>query len=184
MFNPFKKTYTTPPGELLTPTPTTTPEIIPGFCFAQILNGFGVDCHCVGTYEAPQLIKYDFNPIIQITNFYNEKEREIINNFKTIFEKIGFETSDINFQINNCYNKLNEDAQWKKELINPDCKSGRIITCKGIYSCPFLANDHRGWSGNDFTNFSKKTYLETPYCAVCSKTKLPVFALNYSCFKN
>lgn len=72
MFNPFKKTYTTPPGELLTPTPTTTPEIIPGFCFAQILNGFGVGCHCVGTCEAPQLIKYDFT--LEDISTYNENK--------------------------------------------------------------------------------------------------------------
>lgn len=56
----FKKTITTPPGELLTPTPTTTPEIIPGSTFTDILNRFGVSCVCVNVVVAPQLVHYDF----------------------------------------------------------------------------------------------------------------------------
>ena len=65
-----KKTYTTPPGNLLTPTPQTTPEIIPGFSFAQILTGFGVPCECVNITAAPQLVKYDF--ILSDITAYNE----------------------------------------------------------------------------------------------------------------
>ena len=65
-----KKTYITPPGNLLTPTPQTTPEIIPGFSFAQILTGFGVPCECVNITAAPQLVKYDF--VLSDITAYNE----------------------------------------------------------------------------------------------------------------
>lgn len=129
------------------------------------------------------LLKYGFNPIIQISNFFDEEEVLLKTGFKSFFEKINFETTDANFQITSCFNKLKEET-FSEEIKNPDCKTGRIITDKGVYSCPFLANDHRGWSGNDFSNFSKKTSLETPFCTICSKTNNPVFTIDYSKFKN
>ena len=66
----FKRTYTTPPGELLTPTPQNSPDIIPGFTFTQILNNCGVSCRCVGSVSAPQLVSYNF--ILDNIADYNE----------------------------------------------------------------------------------------------------------------
>lgn len=66
----FKKTYTTPSGELLTPTPQSSPDIIPSFTFTQILNGFGVTCRCIDMTLAPQLVHYDF--ILDNIADYNE----------------------------------------------------------------------------------------------------------------
>jgi len=66
----FTRTYTTPPGELLTPTPTQSPEIIPGFIFTDVLSRFGVCCSCCQVVDAPQLTHYDF--ILSDIAAYNE----------------------------------------------------------------------------------------------------------------
>ena len=65
-----------------------------------------------------------------------------------------------------------------------DCQSGRILTEKGIYACPFLANDHRGRMGADFSDFGKKMYLETPFCQICAKNKEKVFSIDFKKFEN
>lgn len=126
------------------------------------------------------LIKYNFNPILNIVNYYNEDNGVLVSEFKNICQKIGFEVTDFNFQINEFYNKykpISDDFEVKEG--NYDCKNGRILTDKGIYVCPFLANDHRGRMGNDFKDFSKKMYLETNYCLTCTKNTNKVFGINF-----
>jgi MoaA/NifB/PqqE/SkfB family radical SAM enzyme len=126
------------------------------------------------------LIKYGFNPILNIVNYYNEDENILRLEFGKLCEKIGFETTDFNFQINKYHNKskpLSDNFVIISD--NFDCKTGRILTNKGVYVCPFLANDYRGRMGNDFKDFSKKMYMETDFCLTCSQNKHKMFGLNF-----
>lgn len=131
------------------------------------------------------LIKYNFNPILNIVNYYHEDKKVLITEFNQICKKIGFETTDFNFQINEFYNKYkpsSDDSDLKEnhfDCKNLDCQGGRVLTDKGIYVCPFLANDHRGRMGNDFKDFSKKMYMETNFCLTCAKNKNKIFGLNW-----
>lgn len=140
-----------------------------------------------GTYRqvmhaVKSLIKYEFNPILCITNYYNEDKSILLEEFKKICDKIGFETQPHNFVINECYFKTKPSEIMDTHWESLDCEYGRILTSKGIYTCPFLSNDHRGRSGADFTDFSKKTVLETPQCASCIKNKQLLFGINFSEF--
>lgn len=129
------------------------------------------------------LIKYDFNPIICITNFYNEPKDVLITEFKNIFSKFGFEANDNNFIINT-YHGLNIENKFSEtEKCRFDCEYGRILTSKGIYTCPFLANDHRGRCGSTFADYSKHNALETPYCSTCLKNKEMMFSIDYELFR-
>lgn len=125
------------------------------------------------------LIKYNFNPILNIVNYYQEDKKLLISEFYKICQKIGFEVNDYNFQINEYYNKY-KPVNDNIEIIGGDfdCKNGRILTSKGVYVCPFLANDHRGRMGNNFKDFSRKMYLETDFCLICIKNKNKLFGLN------
>lgn len=130
------------------------------------------------------LIKYNFNPILSIINYYNEDEEILIAEFNKLCEKIGFEATDFNFQINEYYNKfkpVSDDSDLQSG--NFDCKDGRILTENGVYVCPFLANDHRGRMGADFKDFSKKMFLETDFCLTCIKNKNKIFSLNLDYFE-
>lgn len=143
-----------------------------------------------GTYRqvlhaVKSLVKYDFNPILCVTDYYNEGKETLLREFKNVFAKIGFEAQDNNFKINLWHDKNStddstaEDFNWK----SLDCEYGRILTAKGIYTCPFLANDHRGRSGSTFRDFSRKNTLETNYCMTCVKNKEALFGIDYSLFK-
>lgn len=127
------------------------------------------------------LIKYNFNPILNITNYYNEDKKVLIEQFKIICTKIGFSATDFNFQVNEYYNKFKPITESSKfgETDNFDCKSGRVLTEKGIYVCPFLANDHRGRMGSNFKDYSKKMYLETNYCLTCSQNGHKMFGIKW-----
>ncbi len=130
------------------------------------------------------LIKYDFNPILCITDYYQEGKETLLKEFKQICQKIGFEAKDNNFKINNWYNKNQpteiNSTNWK----SLDCENGRILTTKGIYTCPFLANDHRGRSGSKFTDFSRKNAIETNYCATCIENQEALFGINFDLYKD
>ncbi len=131
------------------------------------------------------LVKYDFNPIISITDYYNEGREVLINEFMNIANKIGFPAELSNFKINKYYDKNNKDIRTDFEHIltdKLDCQNGRILTAKGVYTCPFLANDHRGRCGGDLTDFSKKNILETDFCATCIQNKNKIFAIDFSQF--
>lgn len=131
------------------------------------------------------LIKYNFNPILNIVNYYQEEKKVLISEFNKICKKIGFETTDFNFQISEYYNKYKstfDDSQIKEINFDGkgfDCQIGRVLTDKGVYVCPFLSNDHRGRMGNDFNDFSKKMYMETNFCMTCAKNKNKIFGLNW-----
>lgn len=127
------------------------------------------------------LIKYDFNPVLNIVNYYREDKKVLINEFNEICKRIGFETNDFNFQINEYYDKfkpINDSINFDKNN-KFDCQNGRILTEKGVYVCPFLANDHRGRMGNNFKDYGKKMYLEAAFCSVCAKNKNNMFSIHW-----
>lgn len=128
------------------------------------------------------LVKYDFNPILCITNYYKEDKEILLGEFKKICDKIGFETQSHNFVINEYYDKTRPTELESSDWQSLDCEYGRILTVKGVYTCPFLSNDHRGRCGSDFTDFSEKTPLETAFCANCIKNNKMLFGINFSSF--
>ena len=130
------------------------------------------------------LIKYSFNPIISVTNYYSEPNELICQKFIEILNNIGFNVTTKNIEIHNWYSKNSTDTEDINLNDNsvPDCKYGRILTAKGIYCCPFLSNDHRGRCGADFRDYSKKTSLESTYCNTCLQNKRQVFATDFSNF--
>lgn len=134
-------------------------------------------------HAVKSLVKHQFNPILCITDYYNEGREKLINEFKNIFEKFDFEIQDKNFKINIWHNKdadIEINPAWK----NLDCEYGRILTSKGVYTCPFLANDHRGRCGSNFKDFAHKNALETNYCSTCTKNNESLFGIDYSLFKD
>lgn len=141
-----------------------------------------------GTYRqvlhaVKSFIKYGFNPILCVTDFYNEGREKILEGFKPVCEKIGFDAFENNFKINNFYNKNSKnETEFQADWENLDCEHGRILTAKGVYTCPFLANDHRGRSGADFKDYSRKNLLETDFCASCIKNKKQMFSIDFKNF--
>ena len=129
------------------------------------------------------LTKYGFNPIINFANYYNLNEKEILSNLKLIFNEINFDINNSNIKINNWQDKNTpvDTVEWQWN--NLDCESGRILTKNGIYTCPYLSNDHRGRCGSNFKDFSRKNALETNLCSTCLKNKDSVFSINYSLFE-
>lgn len=127
------------------------------------------------------LIKYGFNPIFCITDFYNEGREKLVSEFKKVFMNIGFETKDNNYKVN-IYCKNNSDLNFEEKWQSLDCQQGRILTSKGVYTCPFLANDHRGRCGCDMTDYSKQSVLETNFCTYCTKNKTNYFGIDYNQF--
>ena len=89
-----------------------------------------------------------------------------------------------NFTIN-LYHDKTKQAEDFPELSwdSLDCEYGRILTAKGIYSCPFLANDHRGRCGSDFKDYAKHNTLETSFCTTCIRNKERLFGIDYKLFQ-
>ncbi|MBQ8459557.1 radical SAM protein [bacterium] len=134
-------------------------------------------------FAVKHLIKYSFNPIITVTNYYNLPEKEIYEGFKEIFARNNFEIEKSNLQIIPWHDK---NSKIESEICNndcyPDCASGRILTSSGVYACPFLANDYRGRCGSTFLDYNKKCLLETNFCNTCIKSKSPLFSVDFSKF--
>ncbi len=134
-------------------------------------------------FALKSLIKYDFNPLLCITNYYKEDRNVLIEEFKKLCLKIGFETDESNFTINSYHDNDNPlEIPLEGNFQNLDCEYGRILTAKGVYTCPFLANDHRGRCGSDFSDFAKHNTLESKFCATCIKNSEKFFGINYKLF--
>lgn len=133
-------------------------------------------------YAIKSLAKYGFNPILCITNYYNEDRKTLIKEFTHLCKKVGFEVNESNFTINE-YADKNSSAKEIDKWGNLDCEYGRILTAKGIYSCPFLANDHRGRCGSSFSDYAKHNTLETQFCPICAKNKEKLFGINFDLFE-
>lgn len=135
-------------------------------------------------FAIKNLAKYGFNPIICITNYYNEDKKILVDEFKKICNKVGFKAEDNNFTINTYHNKnINNEFDFELNWENLDCEFGRVLTAKGIYCCPFLANDHRGRCGSNFQDFAKHNAIETSFCATCIKNKTQLFGINFKLFQ-
>ena len=140
-----------------------------------------------GTYRQTlhaikSLVKYGFNPILCITDFYGEGQPQILEGFKTVCEKIEFPANENNFKINIPYQKNQSLDFLSSDWHSLDCVYGRILTTKGVYTCPFLANDHRGRCGSSFDDYARHTTLETDFCAACIKNQKPMFSINFKNF--
>ena len=128
------------------------------------------------------LIKYGFNPILCVTNFYNENPEVLKNEFKKLLNSFGFNAQDNNIVINSYFDK-NKSFEYTNNIPDKsDCQTGRVLTSKGVWACPFLTNDYRGRCGTDFTGFARHNYLETDYCAYCKSNNKEIFSIDYSLF--
>jgi MoaA/NifB/PqqE/SkfB family radical SAM enzyme len=135
-------------------------------------------------FAIKHLLKYNFNPIITVTNYYNLPENEIYEGFKKVFIHNNFDLDKSNIQINPYHNK-NSQVENIQCNSNPslDCMNGRILTSNGIYTCPFLANDYRGRCGSSFADYNKKSSLETSFCNTCINSKNKIFSIDFSKFE-
>ena len=135
-------------------------------------------------YAFKSLVKYGFNPILCVTNFYNEDENIIRAEFEKILNKIGCKIFDTTLSINKYFDKeKTDDINFDRTAPRLDCEYGRILTTKGVYTCPFLANDHRGRCGANFQDFANHNTLETDFCATCLQNKQQFFGINFEKFK-
>ena len=127
------------------------------------------------------LTKYGFNPILSIVNHYNIEETELKENFRKLCQSLNFETSDINFKIIPLIekNKTYEiDNKTDFDKLKVECANSRTLSINGIFTCPLLCGDNRGKCGSDFNDFSRRSYLETPYCSQCIKYNSNLFSLD------
>ena len=121
-------------------------------------------------FAIQSLVKYEFNPVLSIVNIYNTDEKELKADFKAAFAKMGLELEDINFSIIPFIDKNLETDEYvfEPECARLDCSASRVLTANGVYTCCFMTKDERGRSGADFTDYSKKNYVETSICHQCA----------------
>lgn len=130
------------------------------------------------------LLKYNFNPIISVTNYYNLSDFDLYEGFCELFKRNNFDMDSTNLQIIPWYDKnSNSDVDLQTPNGKYDCETGRILTANGVYSCPFLANDYRGRCGSNFVDFNKKSSLETSFCNTCISAKKQLFAIDFTQFE-
>ncbi|MBP3821455.1 radical SAM protein [bacterium] len=136
-----------------------------------------------GLFALKYLSKYNFNPIITVTNYYNEPEEILCKNFLKVFENYGIETDKAHIHIIPWYDKNSiEMEKFDIHTGKVDCENGRILTSKGVYTCPFLAGDYRGRCGSSLNDYTKKCALETSFCQICLKSKKQIFGIDFKEF--
>jgi len=117
------------------------------------------------------LVKYEFNPIISVCNYYMESREVLFEGFFELFKKHGFEIEDINLKIMPHFEKyIVHDDFSQIPNFNPkvlDCASSRTVSASGVFSCPLLSNDFRARMGSDMKNYSRKMFLDTAKCTNC-----------------
>ncbi len=137
-----------------------------------------------GLFALKHLLKYNFNPIITVTNYYNLSKEELTKGFMTVFERNNLDLDSTNLQIISWHDSSVEfDGENLEPCEKLDCKSGRILTATGVYTCPFLANDYRGRCGSSFVDYNKKSTLETNFCNTCLKSGKQMFSIDFSQFE-
>jgi molybdenum cofactor biosynthesis enzyme MoaA len=155
-------------------------------CFDEVKND---DVRYRGAFRQAifaikHLLKYSFNPIITVTNYYNMTENEIYQGFMRVFKHNDFDLDKTNLQIIPWHDK---NSQVENEFVSKweklDCEYGRMLTSSGVYTCPFLANDYRGRCGSSFQDYNKKSSLETSFCNTCVNFKKQLFSIDYSQFE-
>lgn len=133
-------------------------------------------------FAVKHLVKYDFIPIISVTNYYKESINLLSNEFLGLFNKYGIDASHI--IVRPWIDKnLNMDVDvCKQKSVRLDCEYGRLLTAKGIYSCPFLSNDYRGRCGSNFNDYAQKVPLETNFCVACQQCNHELFGINFNIY--
>lgn len=135
-------------------------------------------------FAIKHLLKYNFNPIITVVNYYNLPEEEIMHGFGALFVRNDFDLDNSNLQIVPWHDRNSQLDEHLSILAgNFDCKFGRILTTNGVYSCPFLANDYRGRCGSSFVDYNKKSSLETSFCNTCMLAKKQMFSIDFTQFE-
>ena len=130
------------------------------------------------------LLKYNFNPIITVVNYYNLSNQELVQGFDNLFSRNEFDLDSSNLQVIPWYDRNSQpDENLSVSSGKFDCEFGRILTANGIYSCPFLANDYRGRCGSSFVDYNKKSSLETSFCNTCMLAKKQLFSIDFSKFE-
>ena len=120
------------------------------------------------------LCRYNFTSVLCIQNYYHLSEKSIIENFNRIFCENQITNTEIQINVSypcSCEENISEPAN------DTDCMHGRILCQRGVYACPFLANDYRGRMGSSFKDYSKSITAETDFCAICSANKKSLFAI-------
>lgn len=128
------------------------------------------------------LAKYDFSPIISITNFYNEEPALMTQKVMELCHRVEYDVEPQHIKINRYVDSNCEGEPEYKQWKSLDCEYGRILTTNGVYVCPFLANDHRGRCGSNFEDFSRKMVLETSFCENCTKNPEMFFGIDFQSF--
>ena len=135
-------------------------------------------------FAIKHLLKYNFNPIITVVNYYNLPEEEIMHGFGALFVRNDFDLDNSNLQIVPWHDRNSQlDEHLSVSAGNFDCKFGRMLTTNGVYSCPFLANDYRGRCGSSFVDYNKKSSLETSFCNTCMLAKKQMFSIDFTQFE-
>ena len=125
------------------------------------------------------LLRYNFAPIITVTNYYHENEHTLLKKIQEIFSDCEEIPQII---INKWHDQnsgiSNEIAEQKWNRL--ECEYGRTLSAKGVYSCPFLSGDYRGRCGSNFGDYSTKIPLETNFCQTCMKNPQEMFSINFN----
>ena len=145
-------------------------------------RGSGVFKKVINALKLAQ--KYNIKAGLNCANLKNEDEKILRAGFHSMFEKY-----DLNMDKNNIkiipmlkmgnyakyYNMSNETSNVSFEDLKNfdmnilDCKTSRVISIDGVYSCPALVNDPRGKLGDNLNAAVKNVYLETQTCYNCVK---------------
>jgi len=120
------------------------------------------------------LSRYNFTSVLSVQNYYKIDNSFIKENFKKLFDEMKITNTDI--QIIASYPDYSNTENTSSSSAT-DCMYGRILTNKGIYSCPFLANDYRGRMGINFKDYSKTITAETDFCAICAANNDWIFTI-------
>ncbi len=130
------------------------------------------------------LIKYGFNPIVQVTDYYKEPKIALQEGFSKIYEKLGAEFEEINLKITPYFSEEYKMGEYKfdEPKANPeklDCATSRIFTSKGVFACPILSGDFRARMGADMSDFSHKCVTDTKMCTQCINFGAKAFSANW-----
>ncbi|MCR4881153.1 MAG: radical SAM protein [bacterium] len=126
--------------------------------------------------------RYNIPFSIVCVNLKNEDETLVRKGFSELFQKLGIVYKEEYIKVipllkmgtyskyYNISDKTNtvtyEDLiDFDMEIL--DCKTSRVISSDGIYSCPALVNDPRGRLGEKLEDSSRNVYLETQTCYDC-----------------
>lgn len=118
-------------------------------------------------HAVSSLVKHGFNPCLTIKCSKLEFEKQNVL-WDELGQKFSFDIDDLNFSYISFGSDFNDSSFSDNEnLSSYDCMNSRVLSKSGVYSCPALVNDYRGWSGATISDYSHKCYLETDYCQNC-----------------